>query len=288
MPNLFSTLVEKESLRRLLDKIQTLPSLPALYRELMEELRSPDASIEKTARIISKDMGMTTKILQLVNSPFFGLRTHIANPVKAVAFLGLERIKSLVLSMQVFAQFQESRHPFFSLEVLWRHGLVTGTYASAIATAEQAPQDLIDATFTAGLLHDLGILILSTNLPNRYMDALALMQDRGITEWEAESEVLGASHAEVGSYLLGTWGLSNAIVEAVAFHHDPMRSVSQPFSPLAAVHVANALVEHEEASDMGGAPTPVDADYLASCGLTDRLPTWRTFCWGNGLSRTGA
>ncbi len=287
MTNLFSTLLAKESLCRLVDEIKTLPSLPALYRELTEVLRSPDASIESTARIISKDMGMTTKILQLVNSPFFGLRTFITSPAKAVAFLGLDQIKPLVLSMQVFSQFRESQHPFFSLEVLWRHGLVTGTSARAIAKEEQASQDLIDAVFTAGLLHDIGILILSTNLPDRYTDALALMLDRGIAEWEAECEVFGASHEEVGGYLLGTWGLSNDIVEAVAFHHEPMRSVSQPFSPLAAVHVANALVEQDEASAMGGTPTSVDADYLASCGLANRLAIWRMLGQGSTLSRTG-
>lgn len=287
MTNLFSTLLAKESLCRLVDKIKTLPSLPALYRELTEELQSPDASIENTARIISKDMGMTAKILQLVNAPFYGMRTRITSPTKAVAFLGLDQIRPLVLSMQVFSQFRESQHPFFSLEVLWRHGLVTGAYARAIAKEEQVPQDLINATFTAGLLHDIGILILSTNFPGRYTDALALMLDRGIAEWEAECEVFGASHGEVGGYLLGAWGLSDEVVEAVAFHHEPMRSVGQPFSPLAAVHIANALVEQEEASAMGGIPTPVDADYLASCGLTDRLSTWRTLCLGNALSRPG-
>ncbi|MBM4124792.1 MAG: HDOD domain-containing protein [Nitrospira sp.] len=265
-----------DSLRQLVDGIDTLPSLPGLYRELQEELQSPEPSIQKITRIISKDMGMVTNILQLINSYFFGLLTPVSSPAQAVSLLGLDRVKALVLSMQVFAQFKEYRHPFISLDVLWRHGLVIGSYARAIAQEEKAPQDLIDDAFTAGLLHDVGILVLATNLSDQYTDALALMQNRRVTEWEAECETMGASHADVGGYLLGTWGLSDAIVEAVAFHHDPMRSVSQPFSPLAAVHVANALEEKDLAVVMGAGYTHIDEDYLAACGLGNRLSAWQT------------
>ncbi|MBI3604376.1 MAG: HDOD domain-containing protein [Nitrospirae bacterium] len=274
-----------ESLRQLADGIDSLPSLPALYRELQEELQSREPSIDKVARIISKDMGMVTKILQVINSHFFGLLTPVSNPAQAVSMLGLDRVKALVLSMQVFAQFKEYRHPFISLDVLWRHGLVIGAYARAIAKEEKTSQDLVDDAFTAGLLHDVGILVLATNLPDQYTQAVALMQNRRVTEWEAECEVLGASHADIGGYLLGTWGLSDAIVEAVAFHHDPMRSVSQPFSPLAAVHVANALEEREQAAVMGGGYTHIDEDYLAACGLGSRLPIWQSVCQEVARSR---
>ncbi|MEW6543647.1 MAG: HDOD domain-containing protein [Nitrospirota bacterium] len=269
------TLFSNEALRRLVEQIHTLPSLPAIYRELRDELRSPDPSIDKAARIIAKDMGMVTKILQVVNAPFFGLSTKISNPVQAVAFLGLDRLKALVLSMQVFSQFRGTRLAFFSLEVLWRHSLATGGHARAIAKEEKAQPQVIDDAFTAGLLHDVGILVLITNLPEKYTDALALMQDRGIAEWEAEYEALGATHGEVGGYLLANWGLEGPIVEAVSYHHDPMRSVSQPFSPLAAVHVANAVDEEQHESDLGGIPTPLDTAYLAACGLADRPRTWR-------------
>ncbi|MES4786123.1 MAG: hypothetical protein C4294_10200, partial [Nitrospiraceae bacterium] len=191
-------LLANDALRKLVSGMQTLPSLPALYREVMEELQSPDASIEKVGRIIAKDMGMVTKILQLVNSPFYGLRTHISSATQAVALLGLDTIKSLVLSMKVFSQFEGAHQSFFSLEVLWNHGMMVGRCAQIIAKEQGVDQRIMEDAFTAGLLHDVGLLVLATNLPTQYTDTLALIQDRGIPEWEAEREVLGATHGDIG------------------------------------------------------------------------------------------
>ena len=102
------------ALRSLVSEIKTLPSLPSIYQDLMQEMQSPQASLKKAARIVAKDLGMVTKILQLVNSAFFGLRTHVSDPEQAVALLGFDTIKSLVLSSQVFAQFDQARLPSFS------------------------------------------------------------------------------------------------------------------------------------------------------------------------------
>lgn len=271
-------LLGSESLRKLVSGIKHLPSVPSLYRELMNEMRSQDASLKKAAKIVSQDMAMVTKILQLVNSAFFGLRTTISNAEQAVALLGLDTIKSLVLSMQAFAQFDSSSIAFFSIDALWRHGLTTSNYARTIAKQQGAPQGTIDDAFTAGLLHDIGLLVLAANLPDQYTNAVALMQERSIPDWQAEKEVLGASHAEVGAYLLGIWGLSDSIVEAVAFHHEPTGSVGQAFSPLTAVHVANAFEEEDRAIGVGEQALPPDGGYLAQGGWTDQLPLWRSAC----------
>jgi len=271
-------LLADEALRKLVSGMQTLPSLPTLYQDLMKLLYSDEASIDQVARIISKDMGMVTKILQVVNSPYYGLRGHVSNPTQAVALLGFNNIKSLVLTTKVFAQFDQARLPFFSLDTLWQHGMVTGSHARAIAKEEGVGPILIEDTFTAGLLHDVGILIIATNLPERYTEMLALMQDQHLTECAAERELFGATHAEVGGCLLGIWGLSDAIVEAVAFHHDPSRCVTPGFSALAAVHVANVTEETQQALAIGDPPVGVDMDYLAACGLADRLPLWQALC----------
>ncbi|MER3424537.1 MAG: two-component system response regulator [Nitrospiraceae bacterium] len=280
-------LLANDALRKLVSGMQTLPSLPALYREVMEELQSPDASIEKVGRIIAKDMGMVTKILQLVNSPFYGLRTHISSATQAVALLGLDTIKSLVLSMKVFSQFEGAHQSFFSLEVLWNHGMMVGRCAQIIAKEQGVDQRIMEDAFTAGLLHDVGLLVLATNLPTQYTDTLALIQDRGIPEWEAEREVLGATHGDIGGDLLGIWGLSDTIVEAVAFHHEPSRSVGNMFSPLTAVHVANVVEEEEVSAGMGGPPVTMDVNYLSACGLSGKLPIWRALCRGLSQSRSG-
>jgi HD-like signal output (HDOD) protein len=278
-------LLTNEVLLKLVSGMQTLPSLPTLYREVMEELQSADASIEKIGQIISKDLGMLTKMLQVVNSPFYGLPRRISNATQAVALLGLETIKSLVLSMKVFAQFESSSQTFFSLDILWNHGMATGRYARMIAKAHGAETRTMEDAFTAGLLHDVGLLVLATNAQDHYTETLALM-NQGIPEWEAERQVLGATHAEVGGYLLGIWGLSDTIVEAVAFHHDPERSTGHTFGPLTAVHIANVLEEQEQAAGMGGPPILADTDYLAACGLDPDMSKWEALCRGES-SRAG-
>jgi HD-like signal output (HDOD) protein len=272
-------LLHNEVLLKLVSGMHTLPSLPTLYREVMQELQSPDASIEKIGQIISKDLGMLTKMLQVVNSPFYGLPRRISSATQAVALLGLETIKSLVLSMKVFSQFESSAQTFFSLDILWNHGMITGRYARMIAKGQATETRDMEDAFTAGLLHDVGLLVLATNVPDQYTETLALM-NQGIAESEAERQVLGATHAEVGGYLLGTWGLSDPIVEAVAFHHDPGRSAGHTFSPLAAVHIANVLEEQEQAAGMDGPSVVADTNYLHACRLDPDMSKWEALCRG--------
>ncbi|WP_447977091.1 HDOD domain-containing protein [Candidatus Nitrospira bockiana] len=278
-------LLANQSLLTLVSGMQTLPSLPTLYREVLEELNSEAASIDKIGHIISKDLGMLSKILQVVNSPFYGLRRQISSATQAVALLGLETIKSLVLSMKVFSQFESASQTFFSLDVLWNHGMTTARYARALAKERGAESHVVDDAFTAGLLHDVGLLVLATNVPEKYTETIALAQHETLTEWEAERRVLGATHADVGGYLLGIWGLSDTIVEAVAFHHDPERSAGHSFSALTAVHVANTVQEVEQAEGGIGVPPALDSRYLDGCGLPPDLASWEAACRGASAGR---
>ncbi len=271
-------LLENESLKKLIEGLTTVPSVPALYQELMTLLQSGDASVDKAAQIITQDMGMVTKILQVVNSPLYGLRAHISSPSQAVALLGLDAIKSLVLSTKVLSQFDQSKLPFFSLDVLWMHGMAVGAHARAIAREEHADRGMQEDAFTAGLLHDVGTLVLATNLPDKYTEMLAAMQNCGSFDWEAERNVLGCTHGELGGYLLGSWGLNEPVVEAVAFHHAPMKCTHSTFTPLAAVHVADVIEEEAEAESRGQDTVPPDIDYLTACKLADNLPVWRALC----------
>jgi len=271
-------LLSDDNVRKIVTNLKSLPSLPVLYKELTDEIHSGDTSLKKIARIISKDMAMVTKILQLVNSAFFGLRTTVSNPEQAVALLGSDTIRSLVLSMQAFSQFDAKALPGFSLEALWQHGLKTSGYAKAIARQEQVPQAMIDDVFTAGLLHDIGMLVLASNLPDGYKQVLGLQKDKGLLDWQAEQEVFGVTHAEVGAYLLGLWGVGEAIVEAVAYHHRPSACDELAFSPLTAVHVANMLAESEQPAGEGATSLPIDEAYLTKLGRLDQLATWKEAC----------
>jgi len=272
-------LLGNPALRHLVNEIKTLPSLPSIYQDLVQEMQAPQASLKKASRIVVKDLGMVTKILQLVNSAFFGLRTHVVDPEQAVALLGFDAIKSLVLSTQVFAQFDQAKLPAFSLDELWRHALLAGTYARRIAKEEGANQQVLDEAFTAALLHDVGRLVLVASKPDDYARVLELMRTTQIVDWQAEREVFGADHAHVGAYLLGIWGLSDGIVEAVAFHHHPADYAASGFCAVTAVHVGNALAETEARMGNGSLElTGLDHAYIARENLPLRLPRWREVC----------
>ena len=267
------------ALRSLVSEIKTLPSLPSIYQDLMQEMQSPQASLKKAARIVAKDLGMVTKILQLVNSAFFGLRTHVSDPEQAVALLGFDTIKSLVLSSQVFAQFDQARLPSFSLDELWRHAMLTGTYARRVAKEVGASQQVMDEAFTAALLHDVGVLVLVANKPDEYARVLDLVRTTRVTDWAAEREVFGADHAHVGAYLLGIWGLGDGIVEAVAFHQHPDDCKAPGFGSVTAVHVANALAEiHGRSGDGTSDAIGLDQAYLTREHFLSLVPRWRELC----------
>lgn len=264
-----------ESLRTLIAGIRTLPSLPHLYQELVAAMGSSTASTDVATRIISQDMAMVSKLLQVVNSTFFGLRRTISSPAHAVALLGIDSVKALVLSVQVFAQFEGSKWPPIPLETMWKHGLITGTSARDIAKSQDIGPLGVEGAFMAGLLHDIGLLVLSTNFPEQYGEVLANLHNERLSVCDAERAVFKASHEDVGAYLLGLWGVSDAIVEAVAFHHHPRERSHEGFSLLAAVHVANALEEAGDPITTSGIPTPIDREYLTACGLVEHLPGWQ-------------
>ena len=268
------SLLGNDSLKNLISKMKSLPSLPGLYVAVIEELQRPEASINKVGEIISQDLGMTAKVLQLVNSAFFGLARHVSSAAQAASLLGLNALQALVLTVNVFTEFHSAKAAGFCIETLWHHSMVTGATAKKIALAENDPEQAVADTLMAGLLHDAGKLMLAQEVPALYQDAMALAQRQSIPDWQAERRILGATHAEVGGYLLGLWGLPDPIVEAVAFHHNPSRPSANTFTPLTAAHVANVL-RHQQNPDDRQQTSQLDLDYLSRIGLTDRLPVWR-------------
>jgi HD-like signal output (HDOD) protein len=268
-------LLGNDSLRRLVTGMQQIPSQPTLYAEIKKEAESKTASIGAIGAIISKDMGMTAKILQLVNSSFFGLRSIVATVEQAVNLLGLDTVQALVLTIQVFSQFASTHGSRFNMDRLWEASTETGSLALAIAKAEQAPALVIDQAYTAGLLHDVGMLVFAANVLKQYDAMLKTAHDQGVQLWEVERQELGITHAEVGAYLLGLWGLDDPIVEAVAFHHHPSDCVGTTFSPLTAVHVANVLQQELSQQKTGDVLSQIDLIYLDRLHITDRLPHWR-------------
>ena len=260
-------------LKALVSRLESLPSLPMLYSQIVEALQSPNVSVRAIAEIIARDPAMTAKILQLVNSAYFGLGRHVADLGRAVTLLGLETIKSLVLTAQVFSQFDPDSLESLSLETLWSHSACTGALARKIVESEEGDESQRGEALTAGLLHDVGQLLLAVNLPNVHTKAVKLAHQEDLQLWQAERQLFGASHGEVGAYLLGLWGLPEGIVEAVAYHHHPDQAPGFGSKVLTAVHAANAL-----AHDPSGAS--LDWLYLETLGLTGRVEIWRRLALG--------
>ena len=272
------TILEVEELRGLVLEMESLPSLPSYYFDLLEEIESPEGSAKRVGEIIGRDLGMCAKILQLVNSAFFGLRREILDPSEAVVALGLDTIKTLVLAMHVFSVFDQSKVRTFALDNLWNHSLEVGLGARKIMAGETTDKRTIDFAALGGLLHDVGRLALADKLPGLYHQAIRRALEDKVPLVEAERQVLRATHAEVGGYLMGLWGFCDGIIEAVGFHHDPARSPTKSFSPLTAVHVADALLQDRDT--LGGRETtPLwNQSYLDGTGISSHIETWRELC----------
>ena len=276
-------ILANEQLKEVATRTRTLPTLPSLHEELTKELRSEEPSTERIAAIISRDIGMVTKILQLVNSAFFGLPQQITNIQEAVSYLGLATVRALVLSIQVFSQFDQKTIKGFSIDSLAQHSWMTGVYSRRIAEAERCDPKIDDQAFLAGLLHDVGQLILASGLPDTYARVLDLARTQHLTICEAEKAEFNTTHAEVGAYLLGLWGLPNPVIEAVALHHRPEDAVIQKFSPVIAVHVANAFSHDKNGTHPEWPGNQINIAYLTGLGLHGRVDVWREKCLEENL-----
>jgi HD-like signal output (HDOD) protein/CheY-like chemotaxis protein len=268
--------LKHEPLRKLTARMKRLPSLPSLFTQIVRKLQSPEADAEEIAAIVNQDVGLMAKLLQVVNSAFFGLRHDVSSPVEAVSYLGTNTIKSIVLTIETFRDFEDVVCPGFSHEELWLHCNQTATAARAIAQAEGSNARVADEAYCAALLHDSGKLVLAGNFGESYASVLALARTQSRPLPDCEKHAFGATHASVGGFLLGLWGLPAPIVEAVALHHEPVLSVERSFCPLTAVHAANAFVrEWHDTSGRGIPPSPLDLGYLEAIGLAGQIPAWR-------------
>jgi len=270
-------LLSDTSLLQFTTDLGSLPSLPSLYTAVMDELKSPLSSLAKVGEIISKDIGMTAKILQLVNSAFFGIPRHISSPAQAVSLLGVDTIRPLVLSMKLFSEADGSNIPEqLDLEQLWHQSYLASLLAKEIALRAELDQKLVDDVYLASLLHNVGILVLASGSPEQYSKVLQSAGKDTRKQITSEQEEFGRTHAEIGGYLMGLWGLPDTIVEAIYFQHSPGDAPGDvSFSPLTAVHVATALVTDEMAENQTPTGTMLDMDFINRSGLTDELPVWQ-------------
>ncbi len=264
----------KDPLRRVANRIRQLPSPPTVCFRLTKELARPEATTESVGAVIAQDANLTARLLQLANSAFFKPDRPVVKVSEAVQVLGFNLVKSLALSLGLATTLEAAPIGELSPERLYRHSLGTGLLAQTIARDQGADPAAIDAAFTAGVLHDTGKLIFASALPELYTKAVRLAADELIPQWEAEDNIIGAGHAEIGAYLLGLWGLPAPIVEAVAWHHEPRRHDPNGSNVLAAIHVADFLESRRLPASHRHLVVKIDEPYVGSLGLNGRIEEW--------------
>lgn len=268
-------LLNNDNLQRLVSDMDSLPSAPTLYSKIIELIGQPECSIKDIGETISKDLGMTAKILQLVNSSFYGIPRHISYAEEAVSLLGLDTVKALILSIGIFSRYDRNDSFPFQIESLLNHSIKTGAIAKKLAVLESLPKYMSDEIFISGMLHDVGKLVLAANMPDQYNKALNMAKSNNISETEAERQIFGTTHCAIGAYLIGLWGMPDIIVELVAFHHFPADYIINGFIPLTIVHMANGLEHCGNQPDLSAENIPdIDYGYLNDTGLGERIPEW--------------
>jgi len=269
------SLLKNDDIAKIVNGIVKLPSVPTLYTRLLQEIQSENPSLEIISDIIAQDLTMSARILQLVNSAFFNLPNQIKNPRQAVSLLGLNNIQAIVLYVNLFSGEDEIKLvKDFSLKEIWNHSMKVANLARKILSLEPHTAEQASDAFCMGLLHDLGLLILA-QVP-QYQSIVLSAEFESKEQLIQEYEILRTSHAEVGAYLLGIWGLPDHFVETVAFHHRPSQLGGGQNITLTALHVAESLIR--SGCDSLEGLKRLDNVYLEGLDLQIKLPEWSRLC----------
>jgi putative nucleotidyltransferase with HDIG domain len=245
----------RPQLRDVLERVETVPTLPDVITRILSVIDDPDASAFKVAAVMGKDQSMVSSILKLVNSPFYGLSGRVTSIQHAVVLVGFRTIRNVALSSVLIKVFGDGEpRGGFDRKGLWRHTVACATGARMLASRVKCADP--EEAFLAGLLHDMGIVILDQYFHQDFRRVLSLVADGSRTLRQAEREVFGHDHAAVGGLLARKWNFPPAVVEAIAWHHAPERSRRAP-ELAALVHLSNYLVPP---GPVGGAPNIWETD----------------------------
>lgn len=264
-------LLQDSNLRGLVGAMRTIPAIPRVYEELARVSQDPSAGVDDFAPVVKKDPFICAKLLHLVNSAFFGAAQRIVTVEHALSYLGTRTVQQLVLNVDLFQRTSVDPSTGCSLEAEQRHSLTIGEVARRISPGLASA----DHAFTAGMLHDIGRLVVASRLPELATKIEAHRVATGVPRIECERAVISATHAEVGAYLMGLWGLPKPVVEAIAFHHRPEVVDAQSAGLATLVHVADGLVREAE-----GCTNGLKIEHLERHGLARKLDAWREIVAG--------
>ena len=273
-PKLVETLLTKD-LAALVKSIDSLPSLPPLYRQLMTALNNDSVPLSAIGDLIARDVSMSAEILRLVNSSYYGVKSKITSPQLAVNMLGLVTISALVLNIHIFSEITPSVRQQFGLDELWSHSINTAHVGQLIARREGLDVRISELAYIGGLLHDVGKVVLATKLSDTYLAILKLAKSDQFSLLDAERKILGTDHAAIGALLLHTWGLPEPVVRLVAYHHMPWDAPYIVRDPLPLVYVANNIEEQMRTTrSCYPKEKAIDMKYLAIYDMDYMVESW--------------
>jgi HD-like signal output (HDOD) protein len=255
--------------------VSVSPAIPPIYSEVLQALDLPSVTDEQVGEIIARDAALTSEVLRLTNSAYLGSPRSITDPVEAVGSLGLQTVKALVMALRFLAENRHLKPGYLSLDQIWQHSIKVAQIARDLVLFETNDRTLASEALAAGLLHDLGKVVLVSNFGDMYGRVHSLARKQPVSLWDIEKEMFGANHGEIGGCLVGMWNMPYSIVEAAALHHEPPLGEQQQLTPLAAVHIANVLEHQLGPGDEGMMVAPIiHTGFLNELGLLQRLPVW--------------
>jgi len=259
---------------KIVSSLRSLPVMPKIYQDVINMLADPQCSPRQVGKMIGRDIGMSAKILQMVNSAFYGPPGKIVDPVHAVVYLGIKTVEALVLTEGVFLKLSEQKNNEFHVSALQQHCVRVGALARNICRAEHMTDDSLDVAAMAGILHDTGKMILIAKFSDRFAEAIRISRQEQIPLYQVESELMNVTHAQLGGCLLDLWGIPNTIIEAATFHHEPWQCLIEGISITSAVYIAD-IIDHLFCCGLGdGWCEDIDTDYLEQLKLTDKWKKW--------------
>ena len=275
---------KQQRIKRITRSIIGLPTLPTVITQMIGLIDNPKTSAREVSQLISTDQALTAKILKLANSAFYGFSREIGTVNHAVVVMGFETVKSLGLSVSVLERFAAGNaQTSFDRQKFWEHSIACGVAARLLA--DRLRYRVQGEAFAAGILHDIGKLILSQYFTEEFEQILSLTCDEGLYIGKAEKHVLGVTHAEIGLWLAEKWNLPNKLVTAIAYHHKP-GSLGQDAELASLIHLADFLCRREKIGDGGGDKLPpLDPAALRTFGIYDnpKEAIYRIFSHGEQL-----
>lgn len=232
----------------LVENWERLSSLPEVYFKINEVLNDPNSSYSDIAEVISNDISLSARLIKIVNSPFYGFPSEIESITHAISIIGTRQLRDLALATTVLSSFKGIPEDHINMNSFWRHSITCGIAARAIAIHNR--ESNTERFFLAGILHDIGRLILLENLPEVAGEIMAQFRDGKKHLYQVEREILGFDHSDIGSALVDAWALPEVLREVIAFHHDPYRSSRFGFEA-SVIHLADIISKAMEAGSSG-------------------------------------